>query len=64
MLVMKKKTQFMMPNTKLAFNIAHCLLAEKCRPLTVAEPRIPKEIWYEFPEVTDVQFWWVMPRSS
>ncbi len=61
---MKKKMQFIMPNAKLAFSMLHCLLAEKCRPFTVALPNAPKLIWYEFPLDTEVQFWCVMPRSS
>lgn len=61
---MKKKIQFMIPNAKHAFNIAHVLFALTWMPLTVALPRLPNEIEYEAPDETWEQFAFPMKRSS
>ena len=61
---MKKKIQFIIPNAKQAFNIAHVLFVLTWMPLTVALPTSPNEIEYEAPVETWVQFALPMKRSS
>ena len=64
MLVMKKKTQFMIPNAKHALSIAHVLSTSTPYAVPEALPNGPKLTSHESPDVMCVQSAVAIMRSA
>ena len=61
---MKKKMQFMIPNAKLAFSMAHDLSVARCTPLDPLKPFGPRDTEKAPLLEKEVQLAVDMPRSS